>query len=220
MSGRRLPELLLSYLSLNGFHAHYEPCLGHRVRLSCLCLCACQVCIVRTSTENAFSSRDDRVGGADHIGFPPRWASSRKRALENALPWDHVRALRFVPARAPVQAFASARGQHEKRVKGDPGFGMLLEEVQLANEAQQKTRVSLLGSKRSQEMRESKNSQREREARIQRALGLTPAVDKEGAVDQEQAMDPSKDVLLKEAAWILSDLIVRPKFKASRQLLG
>ncbi|MGH8571016.1 MAG: carboxy terminal-processing peptidase, partial [Gammaproteobacteria bacterium] len=99
-------------------------------------------------------------------------------------------------------------------------FNTLLEEVQLAKEAEGKTRVSLLESKRSQEMQQSKTSQREREARIQRALGLTPAVDKEGAADAEQETDPSKDVLLKEAAYILSDLIIRPKLKASRQRPG
>ncbi len=161
-------------------------------------------------------------GVAPDIAFPTALGviDEGERAWENARPWDRVRPLRFMPARAPVQAFASARGQHEKRVKGDPGFGVLLEEVQLANEARQKTRISLLESKRSQEMRESKNSQREREARIQRALGLTPAVDKEGAADAEQETDPSKDVLLKEAAYILSDLIIRPKLKASRQRPG
>ncbi|MGH8601641.1 MAG: carboxy terminal-processing peptidase, partial [Gammaproteobacteria bacterium] len=158
-------------------------------------------------------------GVAPDITFPTALGviEEGERALENALPWDHVRPLPFMPAHAPVQAFASVRGRHEKRVKDDPGFGALLEEVQLAKEAERKTRVSLLESKRSQEMQESKTSQREREARIQHALGLTPAVDREGAADEEPEVDPSKDVLLKEAAYILGDLIVKPKVKASRQ---
>ena len=161
-------------------------------------------------------------GVAPDITFPTALGviEEGERALENALPWDHVRPLPFMPAHAPVQAFASVRGRHEKRVKHDPGFGALLEEVQLAKEAERKTRVSLLESKRSQEMQESKTSQREREARIQHALGLTPAVGREGAADEEPEVDPSKDVLLKEAAHILGDLIVKPKVKASRQPPG
>ncbi|MGH8659533.1 MAG: carboxy terminal-processing peptidase [Gammaproteobacteria bacterium] len=161
-------------------------------------------------------------GVAPDITFPTALGviEEGERALENALPWDHVRPLRFIPAHAPVQAFASVRGRHEKRVKDDPGFGALLEEGQLAKEAERKTRVSLLESKRSQEMQESKTSQHEREARIQRALGLTPAVEREGAADEQPEMDPSKDVLLKEAAYILGDLIVKPKLKASRQPPG
>lgn len=158
-------------------------------------------------------------GVAPDINFPTALGviEEGERALDNALPWDHVDALRFVPARAPVKAFASARWRHERRVKADPGFGVLLEEVQLAKQAQEKTSVSLLESKRGQELKESEKGQKVREARIRSVLGLDPTVDEQGAAEEGQEIDPSKDVLLKEAAHILSDLIVKPELTAVKQ---
>lgn len=136
-----------------------------------------------------------------------------ERALDNALPWASVRPASFTPGSAPVDTFARARITHEQRIKSDSGFQLLLEEADSIRHAQEKVEVSLVESVRREEFERLEKEQRTRTNAFRAAIGLEPLPEdvelgEEEDQDEEEDDDGGRsDILLRETANILSDII-------------
>lgn len=126
-----------------------------------------------------------------------------ERAYDNALPWDSVKPARFEPAVAPVDKFKMARRLHEQRVENDDRFKTLLKRTAFLDEARDKKTVSLNIDQRRKERDKLATEQDELNEDHRAALGLN--VDDENS-DGEGKEKP--DLLLREAARILNDLII------------
>ena len=130
-----------------------------------------------------------------------------ERVLDNALPWDEVKPLYFMPVSAPVESFARARELHEQRIKDNRLMRLLLEDMETAQAMENKKTVSLQESKRKAEREERRLATAELRNEYRVTLGLEPvpadAVDIEDE-DELEDLDP----LLDEAARILFDLVV------------
>ena len=136
-------------------------------------------------------------------------ADQGERAFDNALPWDEVRPARYYPANAPVDSFAAVRRQHEQRLKQNRLFQLLLDDLALKREADDKKEISLLEDKRKQEREKRRAARRKIQNAMRGEKGLPPlaedAADDEAESEAEQ--DEAIDVLLNETANILKDLI-------------
>ncbi|MCG8380512.1 MAG: carboxy terminal-processing peptidase [Proteobacteria bacterium] len=134
-----------------------------------------------------------------------------ERAYENALPWDKVKPARYYPASAPVDNFLIAKKEHEKRIKENKLFQLLLNEIELKREAENKKEISLLESKRKEEREKLLESRKTIKNAMRVAKGLPPVEDTEEETEKTNEEDEETiDILLNESAKILNDLIVPP----------
>jgi carboxyl-terminal processing protease len=151
------------------------------------------------------------------IIFPTAEDSSDQgeRAYENALPWDQVKSARYYPASAPIDSFEIARVEHEKRIKKNKLFQLLMEDLYLKREASERKEISLLESKRKIEREKLLAAKKDIENTMRAEKGLPPLTDSELDSDIAKSDDDEKDepidVLLNETAAILNDLIKPPK---------
>ncbi len=139
-----------------------------------------------------------------------------ERSLDNALPWDQVAPARFVPASAPISTFDEVRRMHQARIKNDRAFNLLMDELRLLRDANEKTTVSLNEQTRRKEREALLLAQRRVENELRTAQGLAPLPetisleadeDEAAADDDDDSFEPEK-VLLQESAHILMDLIM------------
>ena len=141
-----------------------------------------------------------------------------ERSLDNALPWDQVEPARFVPASAPTDSFAEVRRRYLERMKHDPLFQLLLEEVRLEEDANERTTVSLNLEKRKAERDRLLGEQRRLRNEMRHLEGLPPLPEQKDAEEDEggpiaaaadaDSQKEETDVLLTESARILEDLVV------------
>ncbi|HZB99837.1 MAG TPA: carboxy terminal-processing peptidase, partial [Gammaproteobacteria bacterium] len=136
------------------------------------------------------------------IVFPTALYSTEQgeRAQENALPWAEIQPADFIPVQASLSAFTEIRSRHERRIKNDQAFQLLLAEIQSYQEAEKKNQVSLREAVRRQEQDTADKLRRERENQIRSAQKLdslstreTPPKDSKDSKDGKSAQD---DVLL------------------------
>ncbi len=154
-------------------------------------------------------------GVVPDITFPTVIESDEQgeRAYENALPWDKVKPARYYPASAPIDIFELARQEHEKRIKNDELFQLLIDDIELKREASQKKEISLLETRRKQEREKLVAAKKEIQNAMRAAKGLPPLTDEEidaAEEDDVEKEDEPLDILLQETAEILHDLIVPP----------
>ena len=130
-----------------------------------------------------------------------------ERVLDNALPWDEVKPLYFMPVSAPVESFARARELHEQRIQDNRLMRLLLEDMESAQAMENKKTVSLQESKRKAEREQRRLATAELRNEYRVTLGLEPvAADAVDIEDEDELED--LDPLLDEAARILFDLVV------------
>ena len=129
-----------------------------------------------------------------------------ERALDNALPWERIRAARYVPAGAPVESFERAKKQYELRIKSNKLFQLLLEQQSLNQDASKKKTVSLLKETRKNEREKLMDTKLKLKNEFRLAQGLEPLEKGEESDESEEEVEPI-DVLLDETAQILYDLI-------------
>lgn len=128
-----------------------------------------------------------------------------ERALDNALPWEQIRPAKFDSVSAPVSSFGRVKQQYENRIKSDRLFQLLLEQHALTIEASERKTVSLVAEERKQEREKIEATKFKLQNEFRIAQGLEPLP--EGAeVDEDEEVEPV-DVLLKESAKILFDLL-------------
>jgi carboxyl-terminal processing protease len=139
------------------------------------------------------------------IGFPSAAGSEEQgeRALPNALPWAQIEPANFVPARAPISEFSTARTRHDQRLADSRAFHLLQAQEAAAQDARKKTTVSLVQEIRKLEQERAEREQKEREVEFRASVGLPPIKDGETAPSDE----PKVDIVLDEAAQVLADLI-------------
>ena len=131
-----------------------------------------------------------------------------ERAYENALPWDKVMPVKFYPTKAPVEFFETARIQHEKRIKENELFQLILNDINSKQRNSNKKEISLLESERKLEREKIEDTKKNIENTIRRERGLPPIDSSENISEKSdnESIEPI-DVLLNEAAEILNDLI-------------
>ncbi len=138
-----------------------------------------------------------------------------ERALDNALPWASVLPASFHAQHAPVELFAEARRQYQRRIAKDPAFKVIEEQTRASMEARKRRSLSLLESRRRAEWERNEARQKRWRDTLRKAEGLPPLSDDENRVaanDGKSAAaakdeEPRPDVLLHEAGNILHDLI-------------
>jgi len=157
-------------------------------------------------------------GVVPDIIFPTAEDSSDQgeRAYENALPWDQVKPARYYPTSAPIDRFEIAKVEHEKRIKQNKLFQLLMDDLTVKREASDKKEISLLESKRKTEREELLTAEKDIQNAMRVEKGLPPLDDTEEELkvsDEENEEDDPIDILLNETAEILNDLISPPKEK-------
>lgn len=99
-------------------------------------------------------------------------------ALDNALPWDQVRAVQYRRYGKPQRYLPTLRNMHEARVQHNPNFIYLEREAKLAKRLQeQQNSISLNREQRQREMEAQEAEQLSLENQRRRALGLEPLED-------------------------------------------
>jgi carboxyl-terminal processing protease len=152
------------------------------------------------------------------ITFPTAELSDEtgERSLDNALPWDEIRPARYIPANAPVDRYNDARKLHEKRIKDDKLFQLLLTELKLIYETNQNKTTSLLQTKRKLERERLSDARKKLQNEFRIAQGLDPL--SEDTNEEEFEDTEPVDVLLNETARILEDLFMPVQTTASSTL--
>ncbi len=130
-----------------------------------------------------------------------------ERAMENALPWAQIKPVAFSPGAAPIHEFAKARSLHLQRVKSNRVFALLEQQLRDIEKIQKTKTISLNKTIRQNELDQQKFVQDQRNKELEKLLGFV-AKKAEANDEEEEDSGYEKDVLLKEAANILADLIV------------
>ena len=140
-------------------------------------------------------------GVIPNIVFPTATYSDSQgeRALDNALPWDKVNSARYLPWREAHPSYDSAKSRHQSRVAGDETFNILLEELESQQKAGDRISLSLVESKRKTEWEKRNEDRDKRDELLRRAFGSDAS--------EDEAVKDVPDVVLKEAAHVLADLI-------------
>ncbi|NJN48088.1 MAG: carboxy terminal-processing peptidase [Candidatus Competibacteraceae bacterium] len=125
---------------------------------------------------------------------------------DTALPWDEIRAVRYNSDNELTPLLPELARRHQLRTASDPEYSTLLEDIQAAKEARNKTTVSLLQSERKVEWDKAQNRLFERENQYRAAQGLQPIAKGEEIPEHEEGTDP--DPLLDESTHIAADLAI------------
>ena len=143
-------------------------------------------------------------GVVPDVLFPTAMHSDAQgeRGLDNALPWAEVDAADH--DNWPVSAVNNAdlQARHESRYKDNELFTLLIEELDAQRDAREQTSVSLNEEVREQEIEDLEADRDERIELYRKAFGAA-SLDE----DDESAVP---DILLQEAANVLSDVIEGP----------
>ncbi|MBI3221500.1 MAG: carboxy terminal-processing peptidase [Nitrosomonadales bacterium] len=141
-------------------------------------------------------------------------------SFDNALPWTQIKALDYTPSGDLSGIVPRLIANHDKRISHDPDFKYLQEDIAEFNELRQKNQLSLNEAER----RKQRNEQEAREKRREKTAGSsgkttakaeTHLQQDDGLLFSERDLDANKaienagknarDILLEEAAHILSD---------------
>ncbi len=142
-----------------------------------------------------------------------------ERSLDNALPWDKVAPAKYVAASAPVDSFSTVKRSHENRIKSDKLFKLLMQQLDLTYEINNRKKVTLLAVKREQEREKYKKTRHELTNQFRIAQGLEPIPEDVDSKEEEEETEDEEsdllDVLLNETAQILIDLITPARTTAA-----
>ena len=138
-----------------------------------------------------------------------------ERSLDNALPWDQIEPAQYIKVGTPISFYNDVRSLHEKRVSSNKAFKLLLEQLNLVKEANDKKITSLKESKRKAERDHLLDIRHDLENELRIVQNLDPLPERDDALEidgseEENDADKPHDILLQEAARILHDLIVIP----------
>ncbi|WP_163650084.1 carboxy terminal-processing peptidase [Modicisalibacter sp. 'Wilcox'] len=133
-------------------------------------------------------------------------------SLDNALPWDTVRAVQYRRYGHPSTYLDTLKARHRQRVEQEPNFLYLEQQASLIKKLrEQQTSVSLNREQRQREMDAQEKEELALENRRRRALGLEPLahwVDARGSDtngDGEQTPDPIDRAQVIEGSQIVLD---------------
>jgi carboxyl-terminal processing protease len=155
-------------------------------------------------------------GVVPDITFPSAGdpAEQGERSLDNALPWTSIDSAPYEPAGDLSRMMAVTDFRYKKRAASDPEFDWLLTDIQEYNDDREHKVISLLETARREEMAEQKAKRLERkkqrgDAGSLVAVEIPPMDDEEepASEDEEEADENSPDLLLKESARIVADMV-------------
>ncbi len=168
------------------------------------------------STQNLGVEPDIRFPS---FGDPQEYGES---SLTNALPWTSIDPARYESSGDLSQMVAVADSRYHGRIVDDEEFGWLLSDIESYNEHSSETRVSLLESVGRQKMKEEEDKKAERKAKrgisgpllgeggslVDTDPELADLEDAELAAEgAEEEQDEGPDLLLREAARIVADMV-------------
>ncbi|MBK7377481.1 MAG: carboxy terminal-processing peptidase [Ignavibacteriales bacterium] len=122
----------------------------------------------------------------------------------SALPWDQIKSSQYQMFGDLKMNLSKLKSLHEERIKTDPEFDFLLEDIQLYKDSKSKRLISLNEKIRQQEKEESDERSFQRENERRKLKGLTLL--KKGEVDTTKK-EKESDPILDESGNILVDLI-------------
>ena len=125
-----------------------------------------------------------------------------ERSLDNALPWAEVAAADFDAWTETEQNYSHMQFRHESRYRSSESFSLLIEELNAQREARAQQQVSLVESIREQENLERETDREKREELYRKAFGVSSSDS-----DPEDGEEVIPDIILDEAAKVLSDII-------------
>jgi len=130
-------------------------------------------------------------------------------SLDEALPWDKIDPSKYALQGDLSGILPKVKAKHEKRIKDNPDFSYLNEQVDFLKELRDDTTISLNIKTREIERKETEDRRLALENKRRKAKGL-PALkaldsDEEDDEDEEDVESKSEDALLLEGAEILVD---------------
>ena len=132
-------------------------------------------------------------------------------SYDNALPWDTIRSTSFRGSEGIGQYLPYLKFKHEERKQSDQEFTFLVDDIKRAKVEREKKMVTLNYEQRIAKREEIDGLRLQRENLRRKLQGLEPLTElaeeseDENALEQDDSND--KDILLKEAANILTDFI-------------
>lgn len=122
-----------------------------------------------------------------------------------ALPWDQIKPTKFRTFSGAEDKLSLLNTAQIQRAQADPDFQFLLEEIELVEELREKTSLSLNLETRKGEQEARKQQRLDRENMRREARGLAHVESLENLDEDQQS-----DVLLHQAAEILTDIVSNP----------
>ena len=136
-----------------------------------------------------------------------------ERALKNAIPWAKVEAARYQTFDGGIDndILDKIRSNHELRISDDPGFHYLLTQSRSDFEISKQKSISLMENKR-RELSDKLDAQRLARYNLYRKKIGEEEIDKQtylASQEEDSELDFSiqDDILLNEAAYILTDFL-------------
>jgi carboxyl-terminal processing protease len=128
-----------------------------------------------------------------------------------ALPWDQIRATRFTRQGELDETIELLSVEHGRRRANDPDFQFLLSDIESVDERRSRTAVSLNIETRRLENEQFEAQRLSRENERRTALGLDPL-----ASLKDMDSEDGPDVLLREAAAVVADMVAVPEVIVAR----
>lgn len=130
-------------------------------------------------------------------------------SLEEALPWDKIPASKYTGQADINPSLEKITKQHMQRIKNNPDFAYLNQQVELLKELRSDTTISLNIETREIERKETEKRRLDLENQRRIAKGMKPLETLKSSEDdkKEKSEDKSEDALLKEGGEILVDFI-------------
>ncbi len=151
-------------------------------------------------------SSTQRLGVKPDISFPSPYSSKEfgESSQKSALPWDQILPSNFNRFSNLAKVIPTLEEKHEKRIKNDPEYQYLLEELKEFNENRERKTISLNETIRKEEREKSEAVRKQREEELAKSLGIKI----ENKKEVDAAVTNIKDYELKESGRILADLIL------------
>jgi len=167
-------------------------------------------------------------GVTPDIGFPSMTDSEDfgESSYNNALPWTKIKAADYTPEGNLAPILPMLIASHDKRVSHDKDFKYLQEDIAQFNALRQKNLISLNETERrkEREVQEARDKSRETSAGKANSIANKHALQDDGMLSSERDLSAdlaiedanknAKDVLLNEAAHVLSDEVALLKSNA------
>jgi carboxyl-terminal processing protease len=146
------------------------------------------------------------LGVVPDINFPSQFTAKEfgESGQESALPWDQIPSTPFKRFSDLSKSITVLKSRHDERIKNDPEYQYLLQDVEEFNRNRERKEISLNETVRRKERDEAEAKRKQREEERAKSLGLKIEEKKEVTAPATK----SSDYELKESGKILADLIL------------
>ena len=131
---------------------------------------------------------------------PAEWGESKQ---DNALPWDSIVKAKYKKLGNLTPVIPYLEKQHKDRIKSEPEFGYVFDDIALYNEEKDRKTISLVEATRIKEKEEGEARALVRTNERLKRLGKDPVENLDDVPDVIDELDP----FLEEAALITQDYI-------------